>query len=354
MIVKCCECGWTSELETAPPGGFVKCANCGAPVSVPQADDEDPLQDSELEQESLPREHIKRKSQMRKSRPRREKEAATGAKKEPAKEPGRRPSEKRKPAKPRKSIARPIGLSLAGGVLGVILVRFLLLDPVQVFGWQLFWDGLFEGHLMDVEFVLKSVTFAKCALGFVIGAVGVEYASNLAVGAKGSSRTPVRIAELVVMCICAVLLAALTIVPGQKPDRSDSAGEEEEFGSGTPRTVNRATPGAISGDYERSQQDGNEKYAGRVWEVEGIIDSAYAMDSLPEEVAGRWSTIVGASGGYFVEFESGSWQAHGVICHFRRGAVPPGQKGKSVVIRGTCVGLVLQSAVVFRDCEYVK
>ena len=57
-----------------------------------------------------------------------------------------------------------------GGIIGVVLVRYLLLDEVQVMGWKMFWEGLAEGNLMDPGVIFESTTFWLCVGGFVLGA----------------------------------------------------------------------------------------------------------------------------------------------------------------------------------------
>lgn len=60
-------------------------------------------------------------------------------------------------------------LFIAGGILGVLIVRGFFLNPLQEIGWRLFWTQLAEGNMMDVDLVFKSATFAKCLAGFIIG-----------------------------------------------------------------------------------------------------------------------------------------------------------------------------------------
>jgi len=56
-----------------------------------------------------------------------------------------------------------------GGVLGVLLVRALFLDPIEEIGWRMFWEGIFHGEIMDLGSVVQSTTFLKCLAGFVLG-----------------------------------------------------------------------------------------------------------------------------------------------------------------------------------------
>ena len=61
------------------------------------------------------------------------------------------------------------GLLLVGGVVGVLVVRYLLLDQVEVLGWRIFWSQLGEGNLMNVDTVFNSGTFWKCVAGYLVG-----------------------------------------------------------------------------------------------------------------------------------------------------------------------------------------
>jgi hypothetical protein len=55
-----------------------------------------------------------------------------------------------------------------GGLLGVLLVRALFLDPFEQMGWTMFWEGLGRGEGMNWGVVLQSATFLKCLMGFVL------------------------------------------------------------------------------------------------------------------------------------------------------------------------------------------
>lgn len=61
------------------------------------------------------------------------------------------------------------GLLLVGGILGVLIVRYLVLDELEVIGWGMFWSGLGDGDMMDTDTLFNSSTFWKCVAGFVIG-----------------------------------------------------------------------------------------------------------------------------------------------------------------------------------------
>lgn len=60
---------------------------------------------------------------------------------------------------------------LVGAIAGVLIVRAIFLDPLQVMGWNLFWNSLSDGELMNPEVVFKSQTFMKCVVGFAIGGI---------------------------------------------------------------------------------------------------------------------------------------------------------------------------------------
>ncbi len=62
-------------------------------------------------------------------------------------------------------------LLIIGAIVGVIIVRAFFLDPIQEMGWGIFWNGLSEGELMDVEMLFQSKTFLKCVVGAVAGGV---------------------------------------------------------------------------------------------------------------------------------------------------------------------------------------
>jgi len=76
-----------------------------------------------------------------------------------------------------------------GGAIGVLLVRLLVLDPIEKLAWGMFWSGLGNGEMMDLEIVLKSETFAKCIGGFVIVGVASAFAIKFALRANSRNRT---------------------------------------------------------------------------------------------------------------------------------------------------------------------
>ena len=66
-----------------------------------------------------------------------------------------------------------IVLALFGGVIGVAIVRFYFLNPLQIIGWNLFWQNLSHLNFDMFKLIFKSATFGKCLVGFLAGgAVG--------------------------------------------------------------------------------------------------------------------------------------------------------------------------------------
>jgi len=61
----------------------------------------------------------------------------------------------------------------AGFVIGIVVVRYFLLDTFEVMGWKSFWKALLNGHIKFsyLDDVLSSSTFAKSAIGGVVGAL---------------------------------------------------------------------------------------------------------------------------------------------------------------------------------------
>lgn len=66
--------------------------------------------------------------------------------------------------------ARLIVSLCVGGIVGVLLVRALFLDPIEELGWRMFWGGIGNGRSMDLGMVVQSATFAKCLAGLLLGA----------------------------------------------------------------------------------------------------------------------------------------------------------------------------------------
>jgi hypothetical protein len=57
-----------------------------------------------------------------------------------------------------------------GGIVGVLLVRALFLDPIEELGWRMFCAAIGDGRGMDLGMVVNSTAFAKCLTGLVLGA----------------------------------------------------------------------------------------------------------------------------------------------------------------------------------------
>ena len=78
---------------------------------------------------------------------------------------------------------------VVGSIVGVFIVRALFLDPVQIIGWDMFWNGISNGKMMNPEAVLKSETFLKCVGGFVVGGLlGVLVGSTVQKKPKDGQR----------------------------------------------------------------------------------------------------------------------------------------------------------------------
>jgi hypothetical protein len=62
-----------------------------------------------------------------------------------------------------------------GAILGVSVVRLFLLNGVEQFAWNIFWDLLPKGESFDIKAILESTTFWKCTIGALAGAVAGHY-----------------------------------------------------------------------------------------------------------------------------------------------------------------------------------
>jgi hypothetical protein len=60
-------------------------------------------------------------------------------------------------------------LALIGGILGVIVVRLFFLNPLQIMGWNIFWNNLSHLNFDLFKLIFKSATFGKCVFGFIAG-----------------------------------------------------------------------------------------------------------------------------------------------------------------------------------------
>lgn len=79
---------------------------------------------------------------------------------------------------------------VVGAVLGMLVVRGFMLDPIEEIGWRLFWEALFKGHIsMDgMRKVLGSATFAKSGIGMAVGAIVGLFATTLFATARTSGK----------------------------------------------------------------------------------------------------------------------------------------------------------------------
>ena len=72
---------------------------------------------------------------------------------------------------------------VVGAVVGLLVVRGFMLDPIEEMGWRMFWDAFFKGDIGSdgMGTVFKSATFAKSAMGIAVGCVlGFLAATKLA------------------------------------------------------------------------------------------------------------------------------------------------------------------------------
>ncbi len=77
---------------------------------------------------------------------------------------------------------------LAGGCLGLIVVRYFALDTAELDVWHAFWASPLAWTSEGLRAVVSSDTFAKCALGFIAGALaGVARLTKHAVTAVPST-----------------------------------------------------------------------------------------------------------------------------------------------------------------------
>lgn len=102
-------------------------------------------------------------------------------------------------------------VSLFGGALGVLAVRFLLFDQVQEVGWSLFWDGN-----MNVDLLLESQGFWLVVMGFLLGA-GAANSLYRTFGANSHAGSPeeadaAKKRILVLLSVLAGLVLAILLV----------------------------------------------------------------------------------------------------------------------------------------------
>lgn len=61
-----------------------------------------------------------------------------------------------------------------GSLLGLLVTRFVVLDEIEVVGWNLFWEYIRRGKLFssaDINTITHSATFAKCTISMLLGGV---------------------------------------------------------------------------------------------------------------------------------------------------------------------------------------
>jgi len=74
-------------------------------------------------------------------------------------------------------------LAVAGGVIGVVVVRLFILTKFQIIGWNMFWKNLSHFNFDMFKLIFKSATFGKCLLGFLIGG-GIGAGAGFFLGKK--------------------------------------------------------------------------------------------------------------------------------------------------------------------------
>ena len=68
-------------------------------------------------------------------------------------------------------------IGLLCGIIGVVIVRYVVLNPFEIMGWNMFWSNLLEHPARITEFdwnvILKATSFWKSIGGFFgLGAGG--------------------------------------------------------------------------------------------------------------------------------------------------------------------------------------
>lgn len=83
---------------------------------------------------------------------------------------------------------RSVLFVIGGAILGVMVARTFVFDPIEVLAWSMFWSALFEGNLMSPGALLESTTFWKSVGGAVLGgAAGHVANARLAASASAPS-----------------------------------------------------------------------------------------------------------------------------------------------------------------------
>lgn len=67
---------------------------------------------------------------------------------------------------------------IVGAIVGLLIVRGFLLDPLEEIGWRMFWNALFNGKLSakGMDNVLGSATFIKSVMGIALGGIAGFFA----------------------------------------------------------------------------------------------------------------------------------------------------------------------------------
>lgn len=58
---------------------------------------------------------------------------------------------------------------ILGAFVGLVLVRAVVLDPVETIAWKMFWNALQQGAVADFGRLLESTTFWKSVGGVIVG-----------------------------------------------------------------------------------------------------------------------------------------------------------------------------------------
>jgi len=80
--------------------------------------------------------------------------------------------------------------AVVGVVVGLLLVRGFMLDPIEEIGWRMFWDAIFKGNISTAGIgkVFESATFTKSAIGMVVGGIVGLLASTKFATAKNRGK----------------------------------------------------------------------------------------------------------------------------------------------------------------------
>ena len=78
--------------------------------------------------------------------------------------------------------------AVVGSIIGVLIVRAFFLDPIQILGWNIFWERIADGELMHPDIAFRSNTFFKCVAGFIIGGIVGAYSGTILIKYFPSSK----------------------------------------------------------------------------------------------------------------------------------------------------------------------